>query len=385
MKKKIENYLIFGFFALAAALVAYPTAAQKNRAITFDPLLTNQGSYVTNDFVYIDVVCSSSLITDENPDVITYLQPAGATNEWAELATHKLNSFPHTYSVIGATNYQYYVHLDFSPPPTVHTNGVYRINGFKIDASVNPYIAANPEVIRAGFANTTRRTIADISINNYIQDGLVAMWDAIEHGDDPLVWRDLTGNGWDFPADNITFGENYATISADVETPKTSLEFWEWDKATFEAVCERPYTTQNRNGFFRLGRLGIMHMNTSNSASYTWYANTAKNNWHALYTFLRGDITKRFSLASRAFVCDLNNANTDAQKVYYNGRLLTSDEIFAESWTETIPQTSRPMILYRGSTSIAPKFYNIRLYNRALTAEEVQHNYEIDRQRFNLP
>jgi len=31
------------------------------------------------------------------------------------------------------------------------------------------------------------------------------------------------------------------------------------------------------------------------------------------------------------------------------------------------------------------RVYNARVYNRALTAEEVAHNYAIDKARFNLP
>jgi len=31
------------------------------------------------------------------------------------------------------------------------------------------------------------------------------------------------------------------------------------------------------------------------------------------------------------------------------------------------------------------KIYCVRIYNRALSADEIQHNYKIDKERFNLP
>ena len=34
---------------------------------------------------------------------------------------------------------------------------------------------------------------------------------------------------------------------------------------------------------------------------------------------------------------------------------------------------------------VTPRIYCVRLYSRALTADEVAHNYAVDKERFNLP
>ena len=38
-----------------------------------------------------------------------------------------------------------------------------------------------------------------------------------------------------------------------------------------------------------------------------------------------------------------------------------------------------------GIPDVAPNFYSLRVYSRALTADEIAHNYAIDKERFNLP
>ena len=37
-----------------------------------------------------------------------------------------------------------------------------------------------------------------------------------------------------------------------------------------------------------------------------------------------------------------------------------------------------------GDTALKGILYSVRIYNRALTDEEIEHNYQLDRQRFGI-
>ena len=63
---------------------------------------------------------------------------------------------------------------------------------------------------------------------DYVQDGLIAMWDGIEnagwgqHEDSPIVWKDLTNSGYDF-------------------THLDSINRWTADSAVFTGTSGKSY------------------------------------------------------------------------------------------------------------------------------------------------
>ena len=88
-----------------------------------------------------------------------------------------------------------------------------------------------------------------IPASNYIQDGLIAMYDGIEnagagqHSDSAITWKDLSGNGWDltlassggistswqddnynFVAGSSTNGKRFTVDATDMDSVLT-LEF----------------------------------------------------------------------------------------------------------------------------------------------------------------
>ena len=222
--------------------------------------------------------------------------------------------------------------------------------------------------------------------NPYVTDGLVAMWDGEwnagpgVHDANAIVWKDLTGSGWDFPATNMMFGANYATISANVTTDKSSSDLWNWNNASFDGVWERsvpPAGYDTNDGFFSLGRCGHSNVGNTNGNAFVWYTGAASSNWRAMY--LSGNSNK-YSLCYRAGVFDLNSSSKDNQKVYVNGNIVTTSN---ENWTTTIGHAAQSMTLQVGNYG-QPKYYSLRLYNRALTAAEIAANYAVDKARFNL-
>lgn len=224
---------------------------------------------------------------------------------------------------------------------------------------------------------------------SYVQDGLVAMWDGIEnagwgtHVAAATTWKDLSGNGWGFPASNLRFHADHVEALAKVSSAKSSTDFWDWSAATFESVCERPYTTDWNNGFFQLGRIGIFNINNPAINAYSWYTNQSTSNWRALYLFSREADARNFDLAHRGFVTDFTSPKNN-QQVFRNGIYLPNLVYVDEMWTQTIAHNALRATLNKGTVG-TPKYWCIRLYNRALTAEEIQHNFKIDKKRFGLP
>ena len=228
-----------------------------------------------------------------------------------------------------------------------------------------------------------------LSAKSYVQDGLVAMWDGIEnagwgvHDPNATVWKDLTGNGWDFPSGDLLFHSDHVEALANSISVKSSTEFWDWSAAAFESVCERPYTTASNNGFFTLGRLGLPSINNNYVNGYMWYASQSTNNWRVMYPYGVSAVDKRFDLAHRGFVTDFTSPVVN-QKAFRNGIYIPNDVYTSEPWTQTITHGSLGMKLVKGSTG-TPKYWCIRLYSRALTAAEVAANYAVDKARFSLP
>lgn len=223
---------------------------------------------------------------------------------------------------------------------------------------------------------------------DYVQDGLVAMWDGIEnagwgvHDANATVWKDLTGNGWDFPAANLIFHDDRVEALANVGSVKSSADFWDWAGGTFDGTFERPTTTAPNNGFFQLGRVGIGGINHSAVNGCIWYTSASATNWKCLYPFSGGSNpgARAFEKAHRAFASDFTSLYTN-QKYYQNGIRYTG---YFEPWSTNIAHSALTPTLYVGNAG-TPKFYGIRLYSRALSADEIAHNYEIDKIRFNLP
>ena len=224
---------------------------------------------------------------------------------------------------------------------------------------------------------------------DYVQDGLVAVYDGIEnagwgvHDPNATVWKDLTGNGWDFPATNLTFHDDRVEVLAYVASVKSSADFWNWTGGTVDGTFERPTTTAKNNGFLAFGRLGIVSINTNSVNGCMWYTSASASNWRCLYPFGRASSSpgaRAFEKAHRAFASDFTQSYAN-QRYYQNGvRYIGYDE----TWTQNVAHSALTPSLSVGTVG-TPKFYGLRIYSRALTADEVAVNYTIDKARFNLP
>lgn len=106
----------------------------KSSVIIFDDYIQNAGSYVTNDYVHVAFTVRSASIPSSTPVVVWYRDRL-LTNDtdWVEYQPqYTIADYPRDLPMASATNFDWCVWLDFSAPPSVHTNGVWELKGFTI-------------------------------------------------------------------------------------------------------------------------------------------------------------------------------------------------------------------------------------------------------------
>lgn len=223
--------------------------------------------------------------------------------------------------------------------------------------------------------------------NPYVTDGLVAMWDGEwnagggVHDANATTWNDcvdgvmLTPSGiptWTTDGlygNGISFGANIPSMATLLETGKYSVE-----------VCiGESRTARNENGLVAIGNTGsgsadrggvYMKINTGSNTALNVVVNSAAFGRNNTYT---GNQT--FSMTA--------NAGSNFS-VFGNGSLY---------WNQTAtvgftpPNDSfsigRFKNVYTYNTYI--DIHCVRVYSRALSADEIAANYAIDKARFNLP
>lgn len=208
---------------------------------------------------------------------------------------------------------------------------------------------------------------------DYVQDGLIAMWDGIEnagwgqHDPNATLWKDLVGDN-DLVLQNTAHFDENSLVSADrdkltalcsARLPYASIEvcaFFDESRGSSSLVCfgnsvddERmltisPFSMQTYNGNH------MLRLTTPVDPKCSW-AGVHDGNQH--YAYVRG------ALASGE-----NRVNEWGTR---NGTFGLSGSSNYSSW------------------SFVGAYYSVRLYSHALTAEELAANYAVDKARFGLP
>ena len=127
-------------------LAAFCTIFGRKGSVTVsDPYIVNAGSYLTNDVAHVAIAKRTPLLPDST-EILVYARPTDSTNveDWVRLEPHlTFADHPYDYSLANATNYDVMVAANFTPEPTIHTNGVWQMKGFTI-----------PGTGKAAFPNT---------------------------------------------------------------------------------------------------------------------------------------------------------------------------------------------------------------------------------------
>ena len=210
---------------------------------------------------------------------------------------------------------------------------------------------------------------------SYVQDGLIAMWDGIEnagwgvHDESATTWVDLVGgndyhefvSGVTFGADclNVPARQNVAQIEpyddSSIMTIECVVALADWNGivlATFGSSGPpmRRWIGFRYNGTFSFG-------NDSDCAA--------------------GGLRRNQPVAISGTIKSQNY-----WRLYRNG--VEAESLgMGMTWASESPLPAT--LNKKGSTYAAARIHAIRLYSRALTAEEIAANYAVDKQRFNLP
>lgn len=145
-----------GAFAALAALAAACTILAQKTSISFDRLISDAGSYATNDVLHVAATNAAAYAAFDftDSDLLVYRRKHGLTNaaDWVEcLPRRKYGDQPADWHVPDATNYDYLVAVDYVPPSPVLTNGVFELRGFVVPGDE----PGNLEQLAAGFATST--------------------------------------------------------------------------------------------------------------------------------------------------------------------------------------------------------------------------------------
>lgn len=229
---------------------------------------------------------------------------------------------------------------------------------------------------------------------DYVQDGLVAMWDGIEnagwgkHDANATAWKDLVGGSEDNLVGNI--GTDYEWTADSVVRNKESKGYFISDKTdvlqtavrrgvfSVEIVTSKPVASATWQAQI---------VNICQTADLSKYSSGILGRWRREDNGRFGSLSSAayhdnvgFTLADRSELCTISLAyNGSICSVYSNGIIVRTASI-------TPSDTIDGIHVRLGSISYGFRghYHSLRILSRALTAEEIAHNYEIDKARFGI-
>lgn len=240
-----------------------------------------------------------------------------------------------------------------------------------------PYLNDNGE---AGFLNTVDRKFHknlgtgafeyEYSIDSYVHDRMISFSDA-EFGLDGSTLKNLAGKNYDM---TITGSLPYADKGLTFNEAKTNYinvpEFTELAN-TAELTCEMAMNLTNIGNTQRLLYLRNF---------FEFFVRKGKINSDLHFDGeprenLQGNANTGFITFAAVFKAD------EFQKLFINGVKVANTSAVSPS---SVPASGT---IGQGGNDAYPiangsKFYSMRVYNRALTNEEIMRNFEIDKARF---
>lgn len=226
--------------------------------------------------------------------------------------------------------------------------------------------------------------------NPYITDGLVAMWDGEwnagggRHDANATEWVDLVGGIT--ATINGDGNSEWTEISANFDG-NTYFEIPANDIARIDTLSTNEFSVecsaQSLGGVDNQGVIGF----GTNMARYLWLFHgsasdkaNASLNWQSrgssgIYANRNASLQKRRYSTSVVVKDGKGNAYLDSEMHTHSSNV---------SIGSVSSNTPNFLGLIHGYSKLVGSIFNIRVYNRALTVEEIAHNYEIDKVRFGL-
>lgn len=207
-----------------------------------------------------------------------------------------------------------------------------------------------------------------LSAKDYVQDGLVAMWDGEwnagggVHDPNATTWKDLSGNGYDLtPNGNIVWQSNSATFNGNSYFRRNAIS------GVVAAEC-----------VFRMNRIQFSMLYQNGNAGVI-----APNQG--------GVVIAGSGVGDRNYFSQIWDSQRHSVSANYQ------DWLFWNGGTEQSPMGQAHNGANGNYLQLGARIYNasfagylngdiycVRIYSRALTAAEVAANYAVDKARFNL-
>ena len=247
---------------------------------------------------------------------------------------------------------------------------------------------------------------------DYVQDGLIAMWDGIEnagwgvHDPNTTVWKDLVG-GFDLENQQGGFNDNFYWMDnglycndatsrcfygAKGGIPSSIVDAVNNGNITCECVTLHRRTINAGYLLSSIHRIGSTNYNVfSVLAPVSGGYSSIKDGWGVKsvdYSLNQTDFPTLQENPSYIVVVKNDDLSIYAKCMYDNktqesfGSSANLIEMSSDMWL--CIGSMGNSVFWTGRNTIG-NYYCNRLYNRALTDEEIAHNYAIDKARFNLP
>lgn len=229
---------------------------------------------------------------------------------------------------------------------------------------------------------------SEISAKSYVQEGLVALWDAIEnvdwgiHDDTATSWIDLIG-GKAMP--NRVFTSDFAAMTSSmsfVGTHTVPPIRMDSDFTLHSVIVNAP-----TSGFYRT-LLGIGAEGAGGLEQGITLTAKASSPYRVVYRpgysmAIAGEVDTK-TTSGEVYALDIVfSYESKVFSVYVNSEIKGSAEIPEDKWVMDGVNVS--IGAYFQSLDTTMGHYSIMFYNRALTADEIAYNYTIDKVRFGLP
>ena len=202
---------------------------------------------------------------------------------------------------------------------------------------------------------------------DYVNNGMILLLDGIKntrngHSTSTNVWEDLSGNNYDVTMKNITINENNMYFSGDTSIMYSSNNI---DAvSSVEMVLE---LEESPSGSQYIASFGSLYKILAWSPDVKGFSLG-----HGKKRYLVENLYKKNSIS----------VQYDPDVMYLNSKKL---ELNVED-TTWMHEPKYPFMIsgYSSGFRLKGKIYSIRLYNRALTQDEINHNYMVDKVRFGI-
>lgn len=252
-------------------------------------------------------------------------------------------------------------------------------------------------------------------VNSYITRGLVLLLngeynDGTTHSNSINVWKDLSGNGnnavlsgfdfndesgWIYNGLHFT-GKEYVSLN-DLSSSQMTIEM----VVRFDSISDVDTPTQSVLSCINNGGAGLVfnQLNASDITkrgkfSFDVYTSNEENPVSSVVAPEIIQANKIYSVSGSVGTIALEQQEGDDIAYETNAQLLSvNGEVDGIPFNDTYvsPATGsnfviggNPLAGAGAQTQFKGTIYCIRIYNRALTEEEIKQNYEIDKQRYGI-